>query len=116
MFDITYNCVLLIFWELKLIEQFLSYMCVLCCIYSLVYHELENVEYNLSIKTNHRWGHCSYGGDSHDKAGAQLAKWLRHWTLNHEIVGLSPGVRLNLLYLEYLGKICTRNVLRFTLP
>ncbi len=54
MFDITYNCVLLIFWELKLIEQFLSYMCVLCCIYSLVYHELENVEYNLSIKTNHR--------------------------------------------------------------
>ena len=24
----------------------------------------------------------------------QLAEWLRHWTLNHEIVGSSPAVRL----------------------
>ncbi len=26
--------------------------------------------------------------------GGQLAEWLRHWTLNHEIVGLSPAERL----------------------
>ncbi len=52
--------------------------------------------------------------------GGQLAEWLRHWTLNHDIVGLSPVVRtlshVSLLYLESLGKICTRNVLRFSQP
>ncbi len=26
--------------------------------------------------------------------GGLLAEWLRHWTLNHEIVGSSPAVRL----------------------
>ncbi len=26
--------------------------------------------------------------------GGRLAEWLRHWTLNHEIVGSSPAVRL----------------------
>ncbi len=26
--------------------------------------------------------------------GGLLAQWLRHWTLNHEIVGSSPAVRL----------------------
>ncbi len=38
--------------------------------------------------------------------GGQLAEWLRHWTPNHEIVGLSPAVRLVFCtYVESLGKI-----------
>ncbi len=47
------------------------------------------------------------------------AEWLRYmyWTLNHEIVCSSPSIRtLSLHYLKSLGKICTRNVLRFTQP